>query len=381
MTDIGEAVSVAVPPQESDDTHDELELEITDILDADGTSIMDGANDFDPRQSAMIGDTRTKIQYEVRNQSVLVFVTIEATTQPARDYYRNSDVRFFIDLVDPGSHEIEWDGRGVLDRRLVIEGDYSVKITGLCPVCATEVEQSKTFHVRKPFAHCFGGIYDGVPTPSGGAHRGDYTGRANSAKTGLESLSDNSGFESLEFNTETGASALVKMHEDSAVFFWGGHGGPGLISFPTPGLMTALVSSDAVKANFSGFVAAQNCATVSGLPDNALEDVFLIVLCGCETAQAPANALALPQALVAKGADIVVGFDDSVYTVSANNWTRRFFIYLKRGMGVRDAVRRANRRESNATYKARLDTYRIVTGPGTTENAKLTPARHGRKNS
>jgi hypothetical protein len=61
MTQLGEGVAVALPPGGADEKHDELELEITAITDGAGTSIKDGANEFDPRQNAVLGDTLTKI--------------------------------------------------------------------------------------------------------------------------------------------------------------------------------------------------------------------------------------------------------------------------------------------------------------------------------
>lgn len=385
MTEIGESAAVDTSAQpsesESEQSHPELELEIIDILDAAGTSIMNGASDYDPRQNAVINDTRTVINYEVRNQDAFVFLSIKPDpgSTVADDYYRSSDVILFMDLVSPGSHSFDWDGRGVIDRRFIIEGDYTVTLDSYCPQCATHVKHTANFHVHKPWAHCFGGIYGGAGHLVGSSLHGDYTARANSAKRRLESLADGSGFESQSFSAETGASALVKMHEESAVWFWGGHGGPGIISLPAGGTMTAIISQASVAATYSAIVTAANCSDVSNLPDHALEDVFLIVLCGCQTSATPAGATSLPQALVDKGADIVIGFDQSIYTASANKWTDDFFRFLGLSIGVEDAVRRANTRAATAQYRQRLNSYRIIVGPGGDRNAKLNPARYGQK--
>ncbi|MEN6320465.1 MAG: hypothetical protein ABFD82_17140 [Syntrophaceae bacterium] len=383
MTEVGESVAVGTPEESSepDQSHPELELEITDIVDAAGTSIMNGANDYDPRQNAVVGDQRTVITYEVRNHPTFVFVSIKPDpgSQIAQRYYRRSNIISFCDIVSPGSHTIEWDGRGVIDRRFIIEGDYIVTVDGFCPHCITHVEHTANFHVRKPWAHCFGGIYGGTGALVGSTLHGNYTARANSAKTRLENLSDGSGFESQSFSTETGASALVKMHEESAVWFWGGHGGPGIISLPAGGTMTAIISQASVAATYSAIVTAANCSDVSALPDHALEDVFMIVLCGCQTSATPAGGTSLPQALVDKGADIVIGFNQSIYTDSANQWTDDFFRFLGLSIGVEDAIRRANARAATAQYRQRLNSYRIFVSPGGGRNAKLNPARYGKK--
>jgi hypothetical protein len=381
MTEIGEIVAVAPPAPP--DNHAELELKIKAITDAAGTSIMDGAADFDPRLNAVEGDKRTVIEYETKNQNTFIFLMIRAdpTSSAAHRFYRGSNVLLHMAMVSPGTHRFEWDGCSVGNRRLVIEGDYDVILDAYCPTCSTHVEHRATFRVRKAWAHCFGGIYGGSNQLVGSPLQGDYTARANSARSGLTSLVDNTGFDASAFSTESGAAALVRMHEESGVWYWGGHGGPGIISLPTPAGMTAILSDPAVAAAYSSIVTAANCANVAGVPDNALEDVFLIILCGCQTSASPAGGPSLPQALVDKGANIVIGFDLSIFTVSANKWTADFFRFLGQAIGVEDAVRRANRRAATPQYRQRLNSFRILVAPGATRNDKLNPARYGRKQS
>jgi hypothetical protein len=141
--------------------------------------------------------------------------------------------------------------------------------------------------------------------------------------------------------------------------------------------MTAMVSRASVAPQYAGIVAAADCTAVDALPRNALDDVFLVVLCGCQTAKAPPGGPSLPAALVAKGVDLAIGFDLSIYTVSANAWTNDFFHYLNSGVGIEDAVRKAVNRAATAQFRQRLRTFRIETRAA--KSAKLTPARNGRK--
>jgi len=384
MTEVGESAGGGAPPSSSDEDlsvdHDELELEVTDILDAMGTSIMAGAADYDPRQNAVVGDTQTLIKFETKHQETIIFLVIQPapSSTVANDYYNGRSIVLFAEMLEPGSHEFEWDGRSRWGR-LVIEGDYDVILDAYCPRCAAHVEARTTIHVRKPWAHCYGGVYGGQGQLVGSNLHGNYTGRADTANAALASLSDGSGFDSAAHHSSSGAAALVKLHEEAAVWFWGGHGGPGIISLPRGGTMTAIVSEMAVAPTYAGIVTAGNCASVRGLPQNALADVFLVVLCGCQTSATPANARSLPVQLVRRGADMVVGFDLSIFTASANKWTRDFFRYLGRSMGVEDAVRRANQRAATPAFRQRLNSYRIVVGRGVNRNVRLNPARYGLK--
>jgi len=379
MTQIGEGVSVAIPASER---HDELEVQITAIEDAKGTSIKDGANQFDPRRNAVAGGKTSSIRLTTKHQTALVSLSIkpQSGSKPAHRFYGGKPVFRSVDLFEPGNHVINWDGRAASSsRRLVIEGDYDVIVHGHCLACGKVFEQKATIKVRKPWAHCYGGVYGGAGALVGSPLHGDYTARAASADKWLKNLADGSGFDSSVSTGAAASAALVKMREESAVWFWGGHGGPGIISMPTAAGMTALVSKASVAPAYSGIVAAANCTAVSTLPSNALDDVFLVVLCGCQTSKAPSGARSLPVALIAKGVDIVIGFHLSIYTISANKWTDDFFHFLNLGVGVEEAVRKAVKLAATPQFKQRLKTFRIYVGFGVSKTAKLSPARYGRK--
>src|SRR5439155_866174 len=114
--------------------------------------------------------------------------------------------------------------------------------------------------------------------------------------------------------TATASEALDQMRDFSAVWYWGGHAGPGRVVFCDAGLnKTRVVSAASVGAAF----APAGFATVSNLAAGALDHVFLVVLRGCQTANAEKGFPSLPAALVRKGVDLVVAFKKKVPSDSA----------------------------------------------------------------
>jgi hypothetical protein len=355
------------------ESHSEIEIKILEIKDANGTSIMGGGTEYDPRQFAVKGGAKTTIKYELKNDES--FVLIEIRPDPgnavATKYYAKASAKEFTDYVSPGQHTIEWDGRSRFDGwRLLIQGEYKVTAWAACN-CGNEVTDETKIKVKKPYADSYGATYPAsYGTPS------NLSPPAAHVRTTLASLSDGSGFECGGSATASASEALDRMHDFSAVWYWDGHAGPGRIVFyDAAGVnKTRIVTNDAVGAALG--MAAGSFGAVEGLSEGALDHVFLVVLLGCNTAETPPEGSSLPEALVGRGVDLVLAFPKKVYLRSYLKWTRDFFQALDNGNSVRGAARQA--RNLAARADRRRLSHRLFAGGGASTRDKLLPARNGR---
>jgi hypothetical protein len=115
-------------------------------------------------------------------------------------------------------------------------------------------------------------------------------------------------------------------------------------------------------------------AVVDELPGNALEDVFLVLMLCCYTARHHV----LAESLVAKGADLVVGFCEDLNLNAYPEWIRGFLAALENGKSIGKAIL-AGIDMVDDDDKPALSSFRVFNGPGASANDKLLPARYGRK--
>ena len=347
--------------------HDEAELKILEIRDADGVSMI--GREFDPRLFAEKDGKKCKIKYELKNQPVIVSITIEPApgNTVAKKYYGKTPAWTYMESVAAGTHTVEWDGRSEIEgSRLLLAGDYKVTAGYTC-ICGEHYTEVKDIRVKKPYADTYGALFPGT--------EGDKRPPADWARNALKSLSDGSGFECGGSATATANNALPRMRFFSAAWYWGGHAGPGKVVFVDAAMnKTRVCSTPAAAAGFPGAVAA-----VDALPDGALNDVFLVVLRGCKTAGSTGGVPGLPGALVGKGADLALGFMESLPGDVPLQWTQAFFGAMIDGKTVghaaldaRDTVGR------NADYKKAFKPT-VSAGGGASVRDTLIPARYGRK--
>ena len=87
-----------------------------------------------------------------------------------------------------------------------------------------------------------------------------------------------------------------------------------------------------------------------------LSDCDLAIFVGCETGTSSVKSL--PHAAVKAGAQVAIGFEESINCDEANDWTDYFFQYYRSGYSAVDSASRAAYDCGNDNG---IDSYRVVT--------------------
>ena len=85
---------------------------------------------------------------------------------------------------------------------------------------------------------------------------------------------------------------------------------------------------------------------------------------GCDTGEGGVGGKNLPSVAVEQGAETAIGFTDTIYCTTANNWTKEFFSLWDSGYSVEMAC--AYLARSGGTYASTTMTSYIVCGDGQT---------------
>jgi len=454
MTEIGEAVAVVIPgmlPAAAEESHDCATVEIVSITDANGTSIEGGKEKYDPRRYAVVDDKSTTITYKIENQGARVFLWIipDSGNSIAMDYYPTPVVFTSYEVVGEGEHEMEWDGRGrARGKRFIIHGDYKVEISAKCMKCGKKAKHETTITVKPPYAYTYGAEHHDYweeteqkwcPTcrrvraesniTSNKCNvcdtyvrtRYKYEKEPESNTKGAENWRkrlDDVGFKVTKATTHSASEALTEMRTKSAVWAFDGHANEQWLDFMPRGHETAIVTRPKAAEGVRYWCDCHQRKEVDGdvkftfkeegkimkksdleflnkLPARALDDVFLLILMGCNTGAS--GGLALHQVLRRKGADLVLGFIPDIYGVKLYaRWLKGFMDELEDGKGIRDAAtaavtyvprnlqkyskgERKEKRKEEKEFIAVYRMFRVYAGKGTNPNAKLLPMRYGRK--
>jgi hypothetical protein len=365
------------------EAHTELQASITAIVDAAGTSILGGAAEYDPRKNAVIGNSATRFTISVQHQRAFVKLTIihADANGIAKSYYDQLHVNFWSEEVAPGEHTRNWDGRGrVKGQRLILQGNYKVLLSAFCMRCGREIKAETTITVKKPHAHTYGAVHI-----MAGGKKDDFSAEAQFVADKLSGMQNRIGFLSTMSKTATAAEALAAVRDLSAVFYFDGHAGYGLLDFWDMGAAqgwvgtvtlgvfggsrnTMMVSDEGTRVLFANQTAG--LAVVDSLAANALRDVFLVVLNGCVTRmRRNDNLSSMARAFDAKGAEVIVSFKEKIDKDLAKKWSKTFFNNLTAGQTIKNAAETAQWAELGG------DTI----GKDGSVDERLLPARYGRR--
>ena len=75
----------------------------------------------------------------------------------------------------------------------------------------------------------------------------------------------------------------------------------------------------------------------------------LVLFIGCGTASGGETGRNLPAVVTSQGAEVAIGFRDSIICSDANEWTQDFYAYLLEGYTVQEAVDEASEKQSAAS--------------------------------
>jgi len=162
-------------------------------------------------------------------------------------------------------------------------------------------------------ASSYGPLYSNLDTAS----------VAQNATTELSSM----GYTSTSYtgSTLSATDARTRMANDN-VFFFDGHGAPGIIQFPVSGI-TARNSGA-----FSSYLESSN---------NQLRDIVLAVYMACNTGVLSDNYGNLLTQSYSEGIDMSVGWITEINSAQSSYWSDRFWYWLDEGCSVKIASQRA----------------------------------------
>ena len=122
-----------------------------------------------------------------------------------------------------------------------------------------------------------------------------------------------------------------------------------------PGASTArttyIVLSDSGSGDsfYSHYWSGMSAGSEYVLNTDSFSNIDMVLFIGCYTAYGGNGANNLPTAFYNHGANVAVGFSDSIYCVPANDWTEDFYLRLLSGYTVQQSVDYASSLQSIST--------------------------------
>lgn len=133
----------------------------------------------------------------------------------------------------------------------------------------------------------------------------------------VESNLNDRGFQSYEMYEYITADTLCSIMTSTNVVVTNSHG-----------------AKTKILLNDSNFTVSM----VNSLPNNALEDLQLVVFVACETGKGGEGANNLVNAMANKGAQVVIGFEKTIYCHESDIWVNAFFNSLGDGCTIDTAI-------------------------------------------
>ena len=133
----------------------------------------------------------------------------------------------------------------------------------------------------------------------------------------VESNLNERGFQSYEMYEYITADTLCSIMTSTNVVVTNSHG-----------------AKTKILLNDSNFTVSM----VNSLPNNALEDLQLVVFVACETGKGGEGANNLVNAMANKGAQVVIGFEKTIYCHESDIWVNAFFNSLGDGCTIDTAI-------------------------------------------
>lgn len=133
----------------------------------------------------------------------------------------------------------------------------------------------------------------------------------------VESNLNDRGFQSYEMYEYITADTLCSIMTSTNVVVTNSHG-----------------AKTKILLNDSNFTVSM----VNSLPNNALEDLQLVVFVACETGKGGEGANNLVNAMANKGAQVVIGFEKTIYCPESDIWVNAFFNSLGDGCTIDTAI-------------------------------------------
>jgi hypothetical protein len=275
-------------------------VEILKIVDSSGDEYQNSKQELDLKVSCLEGE-KIKIHYRILGKPQTVRLQIEH--EPSKiheDFYRTYKNKTFsppvvVKLVSGekkrlGDHEVIWDGRDqTSDRRLLLAGKYKVKIEGVEKTRKNLNET--TLQIAKPNSFSYGIHYYKK------GHLESTKKEVSHSASKLQNLTDGTSYQTKDHLAYDAENALWDW-KMSSVIYWSGHSGAVNICFHrTEG--KPYKKKDLSQLNILGSSEESKWwkspnASLQTLEEEELQDLFLVVLNGCNTG----NEIALAQLIL-----------------------------------------------------------------------------------
>ena len=165
----------------------------------------------------------------------------------------------------------------------------------------------------------------------------DSTNTAGLARDALAELTDKSGFVLLPeaaVLTSAASQVIERLKNRDAVMTFGGHSGPGLIQFCTDESIPDYGGMSNIATSPGANPTTLPTEYLSLLESGELDDVFLVLLLGCNTAVPARGELTLQASLLSLGVDVVIAFPGIVKDELGEAWAKEFWCFATTGHGA-----------------------------------------------
>ncbi|MBI3268940.1 MAG: hypothetical protein HYZ53_07955 [Planctomycetes bacterium] len=375
------------------------EVEVLDLVDCDGNSVLDRPVDLRAAAESADGLRKAAVRYRVKNGPARVTIRIEYAEG------ERANARFYKKLLPapptvvillrgeekiPGEYQVAWDGRDATSaRRLLLGGLFHVVASvdaarptdPAAPATTRAPESRKAFRVAPPAALCVGPRF---PPGFLGEAEDDCRPEVQPAQERLSKLKDGSGFRSVREPAATATGVLDQLRRRLSVFVYSGHGGAGKLWF-YDNASDAKADDAHASVLTTAALGDQGRSAAAVLPKDGkpFKDVFLVVAGSCLNDGASTD-LDLPAELTRLGADVVIAFRHSTYSGLAVPFVRGLFARLRAGQDVEVAARSAAQgadRSWTLGFDGEQDSLEsavvIQKAPNLPTPLTLTPARYG----
>ena len=147
--------------------------------------------------------------------------------------------------------------------------------------------------------------------------------------------------------------ACLNYLKNTNVFTSRSHGGKiqyeGRDDIVSTGILLNDGEGETAVALFSNHFLGMNDVSKVISSTDSFANTDLVLFIGCETAAGGENGRNLPSVVVSQGAEVAIGFTESIDCEVANEWTIEFYSYMLQGKTVQEAVDLASEGKSEAS--------------------------------
>ena len=262
---------------------EKLGIKIIGVTDEDGTDYMNGKEEVALKVLDYI-EKHVVIKFVVTGIKQEIDLGVEYKTSKVHDnFYKQYKKNGFEPpcvariiqkkMYTPGEYEIKWDGRDdTRDKRLLLAGDYQIKILGRMWVW--KLKHKVSLKVANPEVYNYGVHY------KKGKHWESSKKDVEYAAKSQKSLKDNTVF-TISSQFDRHAKEALEEVKSAAVMYFGGHSGPGALIFHGKEGGQFKKEDRSILHMWGKISEGSNDAVIKNQKKGSFKDLFFVMLNGC----------------------------------------------------------------------------------------------------